>query len=507
MNECRGGKGILWGVLVALAVAASGVAALAQSTDWSPLIEAAKPAVAWIQAETAEGTKAGTGAIISPDGYILTAAHVIAGATGIRVLVDETQEYVASVVSADSKSDVAVLKISGSDLIWLALGDSDALALDQEIRLLGYPVQDIGFGLIIGRGFFLGRRATADAELLQLEVAPFDHGHSGGPVLNAQGEIVGVAVGAYVVAEKIFPDLAASPVIIREHKLAVAVNSAKRLIPSGVLPTVPSPVRPATPTVVAPPSAGMVVIRGGAFQMGDAFNEGNSDERPVRTVIVSAFYIDRFEVTNGSWDEVASWASSHGYDIGPGSAQGTGPAHPVTDVTWYEAVKWANARSEKEGLEPCYTVSGTVYRTGQSAPDCNWSVNGYRLPTEAEWEKAARGEAAGRRYPWGDTDAIDAGRANYDFNNGGTTPVGSYPANGYGLYDMAGNVWEWCWDGYGADLPGGVDPRGPASGSRRVGRGGSWYGDAKNCRVANRYGNGPDYVYFNLGFRLVRTAP
>jgi S1-C subfamily serine protease len=154
MNECRGGRGLLWGVLVALAVAAGGVAALAQTTDWSALIEAAKPAVAWIQAETAEGTKAGTGAIISPDGYILTAAHVIEGATRIRVLVDETEEYGASVVSTDAKADVAILKISGSNLIWLALGDSDALALDQEIRLLGYPVQDIGFGLIIGRGFF-----------------------------------------------------------------------------------------------------------------------------------------------------------------------------------------------------------------------------------------------------------------------------------------------------------------------------------------------------------------
>jgi len=513
MKERRGGRGILLASLVALAVVASGLAALAQTTDWSALIEAAKPAVAWIQAETAEGTKAGTGAIISPDGYILTAAHVIEGATRIRVLVDETREYGASVVSADSKSDVAILKISGSDLTWLALGDSDALALDQEIRLLGYPVQDIGFGLIIGRGFFLGRRATADVELLQLEVAPFDHGHSGGPILNAQGEIVGVAVGAYVVAEKIFPDLATSPVIIREHKLAVAVNSAKRLIPSYALPTVPSPVRPITPTVVAPPSAGMVLIRGGAFQMGDAFNEGSSDERPVRTVIVSAFYIDRFEVTKALWDEVAGWASSHGYDIDPGDGSGTGPAHPVTDVTWYEAGKWANARSEKEGLTPCYYTDAalrTVYRTGQLSVQndgVKWTANGYRLPTEAEWEKAARGEAVARRYPWGDTDEIDASRANYDGHYNGTTPVGSFAPNGYGLYDMAGNVWEWCWDWYGAELPGGVDPRGPASGSSRALRGGGWNDSANGCRVANRFGSWPGYENSYLGFRLVRTAP
>jgi formylglycine-generating enzyme required for sulfatase activity len=257
----------------------------------------------------------------------------------------------------------------------------------------------------------------------------------------------------------------------------------------------------------------MVLIRGGAFQMGDAFNEGGSEERPVRTVIVSAFYIDRFEVTKGLWDEVASWASSHGYDIGPGSASGTGPAHPVTSVSWYEAVKWANARSEKEGLTPCYYADAalrSVYRTGQvEVPNdgVKWTANGYRLPTEAEWEKAARGEAVARRYPWGDTDTIDASRANYDGSNGGTTLVGRYPANGYGLYDMAGNVWEWCWDWYGSDLPGGVDPRGPASGSDRAIRGGSWSYFADDCRVALRNGGWPGRENFYLGFRLVRTAP
>jgi len=183
---------------------------------------------------------------------------------------------------------------------------------DQEIRLLGCPQQQAGFGLIIGRWFFLGRRKTADVELLQLQVDPFDHGHSGGPILNAQGEIVGVAVGAYVTAEKLFPDLQDSPALIREHKLAVAVNSAKVLIPSYILPTTPSPVRPPTVTTPPPPSAAMALIRDGAFQMGDAFGEGNSDELPVRTVIVSAFHMDRFEVTKGLWDEGAAWAERNG---------------------------------------------------------------------------------------------------------------------------------------------------------------------------------------------------
>jgi formylglycine-generating enzyme required for sulfatase activity len=276
-----------------------------------------------------------------------------------------------------------------------------------------------------------------------------------------------------------------------------------------VTPTSPEGVSPVQPVEGSPPaSAGMVVIPAGSFQMGDSFSEGGSDERPVHTVTVSAFYMDTYEVTKTLWDEVAIWAAAHGYDVGPESAQGKGPAHPVTGVTWYEAVKWADARSEREGLTPCYTVSGGVYRTGESASNCNWSANGYRLPTEAEWEKAARGGLSGRRYPWGD--AIDCGKANYFGCVGSTTPVGSYAANGYGLYDMAGNVWEWCWDwydgGYYASSPG-PDPRGPASGSFRVVRGGSWADDAGGCRGADRDFFGPDVEFHFLGFRLVRTAP
>ncbi|MCR4404608.1 MAG: formylglycine-generating enzyme family protein [Candidatus Acetothermia bacterium] len=255
----------------------------------------------------------------------------------------------------------------------------------------------------------------------------------------------------------------------------------------------------------------MVLIPAGSFEMGDSFGEGDPDERPVHKVFVSAFYMDKYEVTKALWDEVANWAAVHGYDIGPSSGSGNGANHPVTDVSWYEAVKWANARSEREGLTPCYYTSSsqsTVYRTGGvDVPiECvKWSGCGCRLPTEAEWEKAARGGLSGQRYPWGND--IDCARANYYPCVGNTTPVGSYPPNGYGLYDMAGNVWEWVWDwhdsGYYSRSPE-ADPRGPASGSFRVLRGGSWFIIASYCQVATRGGGAPGRAC--MGFRAVRPA-
>lgn len=296
-------------------------------------------------------------------------------------------------------------------------------------------------------------------------------------------------------------------------------------VPSGLISSAQPP---------QPPSVAMVLIPAGSFQMGDSFREGDSDERPVHTVTVSAFYMDKYEVAKAFWDEVANWAAANGYDIKAEDGSGKAGSHPVIDVTWYEAVKWANARSEREGLTPCYYTDGTqrtVYRTGRvNVPNdaVKWSGCGYRLPTEAEWEYAARGGCAGRRFPWCDTDTIQHARANYysdsrysydtsptrgyhpTYATGGepyTSPVGSFAPNGYGLYDMAGNVWEWVWDwyneGYYTFSPG-SDPRGPASGSRRVVRGGSWANYAVYCRVASRDYGAPDSSYVSIGFRAVR---
>ncbi|HCP31881.1 TPA: hypothetical protein DIT45_01300 [Candidatus Acetothermia bacterium] len=281
------------------------------------------------------------------------------------------------------------------------------------------------------------------------------------------------------------------------------------------------------------PPEGMV-IPAGSFQMGDSFSEGVSDERPVHTVYVSAFYMDRYEVTKALWDEVADWAAAHGYDIKPENGSGKAADHPVHFVTWYESVKWCNARSEKEGLTPAYYTDSSysmVYRTGSVNIQndwVKWDAEGYRLPTEAEWEYAARGGAVGHRFPWSDTNTIQHARANYksalhysydtsptrgyhpDYDNDPmpyTSPVGSFAPNGYGLYDMAGNVWEWVWDWYDSDyyyeVSPGRDPRGPSAGSYRVLRGGGWYAYAYGCRVAVRDYYRPDYCHDGFGFRAV----
>ena len=285
------------------------------------------------------------------------------------------------------------------------------------------------------------------------------------------------------------------------------------------------------------PPVGMAMIDSGPFEMGDNYADQPhfGSPYPVHELMVSLFYMDRYEIPWKQWNLVREWALTNGYtDLGTGVAPAD--SHPVTQITWYDAVKWCNARSEKEGLLPVYYTDSdhlNVYRTSDIDLDAsmvNWLGSGYRLPTEAEWEKAARGGLSGHHYPWpsfgGDYTSHWDGSKGNAYNSGdpfdnGTTPIGYYNgaqapdgsdmANGYGLYDMAGNVNEWCWDWHDSDyyaVSPHQDPRGPDSSPyvRRSVRGGSWswLSNGEDQRCSYRDNHWPSGSYDYNGFRCVR---
>lgn len=263
-------------------------------------------------------------------------------------------------------------------------------------------------------------------------------------------------------------------------------------------------------------------VREGMVRIPAGTNKGvDPDFGEYALAVSEPFHMDVTEVTWGKWKEVRDWAVERPdatpetqaffkYDLADVGA-GKADDHPVQRVSWYECVKWCNARSEKEGLIPCYTVGGVVLRKGEGMPDCSFTASGYRLPTVTEWEYAARGGLTGKRFPWGDE--VSHGEANYfswdgyAYDTSGTRgchakfkdaaypytgPVATFAANAFGLYDMAGNVWEWCW---------------APKGSSRCIRGGSWDADASGLRCGYRnVHDGPNDRGDYGGFRTVRRT-
>jgi len=250
-----------------------------------------------------------------------------------------------------------------------------------------------------------------------------------------------------------------------------------------------------------------VYVEGGTFQMGSV--TGDFDEEPVHTVTVKSFIMSRTEVTQKEWFEVMGTTLKQQLDMAQQSDRrgrtlslhGEGDDYPMYYVNWYDAVEYCNKLSLKEGLTPVYEVLINDII-------CDWNANGYRLPTEAEWEYAAKGGNKERKtFEYSGSKKVGAVAWYVDNSERETKPVGTKAPNKLGLYDMSGNVWEWCWDWfsfYESDAQTG--PKGPSVGKERVNRGGGWLSTANVVRVTYRAFFFPSDRSYVLGFRVVRNV-
>jgi formylglycine-generating enzyme required for sulfatase activity len=257
-------------------------------------------------------------------------------------------------------------------------------------------------------------------------------------------------------------------------------------------------VRPAQPSIqkqiTTKTGIEMALIPAGEFVMGD--DAGEDDEKPAHRVQVSAFYMDTHEVTQKSYEQL----------MGKNPSKSQAPEKPVEQVSWYSAIKYCNMRSMREGLEPCYNLE---------TQECNLNANGYRLPTEAEWEYACRAGTDSKYYFGNDPRTLSKYAWFKENSNKTTHPVAQKEPNPWGLYDMCGNVAEWCHDFYSGDYyqrSGGNDPSGPSQGKDRVLRGGGWNSGAESCRSSARFSEAPGFAdvcfgYDAYGFRCVRRTP
>jgi formylglycine-generating enzyme required for sulfatase activity len=505
---------------------------------------------------------AGTGVIVHPDGYILTAHHVVSNARRIVVVTAGEFRAPAVVVSADPEQDLTLLKIETVGLSEAPVGYAGAVRLDEEVIAVGFP-----FGLreaSVSHGRIAAVRTKGVKRVFQVDAA-INPGNSGGPVFNSRGELIGIAMTkfshpsgippegmGFVVPisyatpllanipgfdfaaigkgrkapkkkdmERIVREMARTTVridAVRFQELPIAPAGSTEPAASqakGEARRVPSPrpqpgaVQDHGPGGIEDQSAiarvneqlvtaqqgelqrlaqrgvlrpeGMVLIPDGEFLMGD--EEGLPDSRPMRRIYLSSYWIDKHEVTNAQYRQCVQAGvcqfpkDRQAYDD-PQRAR-----YPVTNVTWSQARTY-----------------------------CQWS--GRRLPTEAEWEKAARGPD-GRRYPWGSSEDPIKRRAKEQAqkpDGNGITQVGSLTdtMSPYGVYDLIGNVWEWVKDWYAEDyyaMAPTRDPQGPPLGSFRVLRGGDWSQSPLELRASYRGWDEMSYWGTMLGFRCAADVP
>ena len=258
----------------------------------------------------------------------------------------------------------------------------------------------------------------------------------------------------------------------------------------------------------------MVYVEGGTFLMGcddsrDNLNGGCAyGEKPAHKVSLRSFYLGKYEITQGEW--IAVMGSN------PSSFSGCGNICPVERVSWYDALIFCNKLSMKNSKMPVYKINNSTDPQVWGSPNATWdavqmdiSANGYRLPTEAEWEYAARGGQSSLDYPYpGGNNADEVGWNRENPNTMSRShPRGMLKPNELGIYDMSGNVWEWCWDWYKSDFyqPEQCNPVNNTPGSVRVLRGGGWSNVRQYCRSADRISVTPGYRHYDLGLRLASS--
>ncbi|MCS6861887.1 MAG: SUMF1/EgtB/PvdO family nonheme iron enzyme [Abditibacteriales bacterium] len=475
----------------------------------------------------------GSGFIVSADGYILTCHHVVAEAVKLEVVLGD-KKYLATIVKSDEKTDLALIKIDAQGLKPLRIGNSDTTRRQEEVWAFGFPLgTELGTDVTTTKGTITAIRTRDGQKAFQTDAA-INLGNSGGPLVNNRGEVIGV------VNMKVFAQFGGVEGIAFAVPIATALPFLKMIpgfdeqsigtadkkldgveIDALVSPSVPLIVvtpgkkRPDAPSLKIPdyikrkneelkkaqeealnalkqkgvtPPADMVLIPAGEFIMGK--DDGEDDEKPAHKVYLDAYWIDKYEVTNEQYAKFLDHITRtkdhskchpnepRGKNHTPKfwkDSQLNQPKQPVVGVDWFDAYAYAH-----------------------------WA--GKRLPTEAEWEKAARGTDE-RDYPWGN-DWIDE-LANVD----GDAPreVGSFPdgASPYGVMDMAGNVWEWCADWYDFYRKEAQrNPQGPPASPRgmRVLRGGSWHDDMDACRAPYRMGATLLLREAYIGFRCAKKA-
>ncbi|MBA5867741.1 MAG: SUMF1/EgtB/PvdO family nonheme iron enzyme [Nitrospira sp. CR1.3] len=493
---------------------------------------------------------AGSGVIVHSDGYILTAHHVVANAKRIVVVTAGEFRAPAILVSADAEHDLALLKIETVGLTEAPIGYAGSVRLDQEIVTVGFP-----FGLkdvSVTRGRIAAVRTKGVQRVFQVDAA-INPGNSGGALFTRRGEVIGVLTTKFTHPSGIVPEGMAFAVPIsyatpllanipdfdftaigrsRKHSRAspkealaedltrttVRIETMRMADQPAALPVTP-PAHQLPPTQIQPAPvgragpagdpnvikaneqlraaqqeetgrlsqqgtaipAGMLLVPGGEFVMGA--EDLAPDTRPMHRVMLGSFWLDRYKVTNGEYRGCVDGGGC----LPPKDRRTFDDAervqHPVVNVTWTQARNY-----------------------------CHWK--GKRLPTEAEWEKAARGTDA-RRYPWGNTTDPSFHRPKNGETStltNGTEPVGSRPANvsPYGIFDMVGSVSEWVKDWYAEDfyqVSPSHDPQGPVRGSFRVLRGGELSERPLEHHVSIRGWDEMTYWGPTLGIRCALDAP